>query len=80
MAEQQVQTQSASTPKKGKSPLVWIAITGCGCFILLGCVLGGIGFMCVTSDEFKESFKESYCESLEEQGIDPEDDPFGICN
>jgi hypothetical protein len=79
MAEQQVQTQAATT-KKGKNPLVWIALIGCGCLVLIGCLLAGIGVMCATSDEFKTEFKRSYCEQLEEQGMDPSEDPFGICD
>lgn len=70
----------ATTKKSGKGLLFWLALVGCGCLILVGCALGGITLMCVTSDEFQEEFEKSYCDSLEEEGIEPEEDPFGICD
>jgi len=83
MAEQKEATapaQTVQTSPKKRGPFFWIAIVGCGCLILLGCILGGIGLLCVTSEDFKEGFKEGYCEEMEKQNLDPEEDPFGICD
>lgn len=86
MAEQtqQASTKAQSDPpakqKKGRSPLFWVGITCAGCLVLLTCIVCGISILCFTSEDFKETFTESYCESLEEEGIDPDEDPFGICN
>lgn len=75
-----VETATAKpAAKKGKSPFFWLALVGCGCLILISCILGGIAIMCFTSDEFKTEFEKSYCQSLEDQNIDPDEDPFGIC-
>ena len=82
--EQATQPQAQPTvvtveKKGGKGICFWLGLIGCGCLLLFGCVLGGLGILCVTSDDFKEEFEKSYCESLEEQGVDPAEDPLGIC-
>jgi len=86
MAEEKKSTEeSQATPvnskdaKKKKGPLFWLAAGCCGCLVILACIAGGIAVLCLTSDSFKESFEESYCENLEKEGIDPSEDPFGIC-
>lgn len=70
----------ASKEKKSKSTIKWIIIACAGCFIMLLCMLSGLGLLCITSDTFQESFKESYCEGLEREGINADEDPFGICD
>jgi hypothetical protein len=66
--------------KKGKSPWAWVGIAAGGCALLLCCISSILGILCVTSADFKEGFEESYCESWEEQGYEPDEDPFGICD
>lgn len=78
-AQEQAQTEqpvTAQPEKKKKSPLFWIAVTGCGCLLLLGCISSVLGYLCVTSDEFREE----YCNQLEEQGMSRDEDPFGLCD
>ncbi len=70
----------ATSDKKSKNSIKWIVIACAGCFILFVCMISGLGLLCITSDSFQESFKESYCRGLEEEGIDSSEDPFGICN
>ena len=77
--------QESEPTKKRKGPFFWLALIGCGCLILVSCILVGVALLCLTSDEFSEAFKESleeqgYCEELEKEGIDPADDPFGVCD
>ena len=74
MAEQK------STPaKKHKSPIFWVLITCGGCLALLLCITSVITLLCLTSDTFKESFTESYCDQLKEKGMSLSEDPLGIC-
>jgi len=70
----------ATKVEKSKSPLKWILIACGGCLVLFICMLSSLGLLCVTSDTFQESFRESYCEGLEREGIEASEDPFGICD
>lgn len=65
--------------KKKKGPVFWLAAGCCGCIAIIGCILGGVAILCLTSDSFKDSFTESYCQSLEDEGIDPSEDPLKLC-
>lgn len=62
--------------KKGTSPIIWILLAGCGCFMLLCCAVTAFGAYIYQTDEFRDS----YCEGLEEQDFDLSEDPLGICN
>ena len=80
MAEQNTPVVNTTQEvKKGKSPLVWIGLACGGCLLLSCCVMSIIGILCVSSEDFKDSFTESYCDSLEEQNLDPSEDPLQLC-
>ncbi|MBU0976233.1 MAG: hypothetical protein ABIE03_05870 [Patescibacteria group bacterium] len=76
--------ESASQPKKKKSPWIWIAGLGCGCLLILGCICSACVVLSLASESFANSWKDEmkkqgYCEELEKQNIDPNEDPLGIC-
>ncbi len=77
MDNQQTVPSPAPQPKKKGNSLLWIILLGgCGCFLLVTCACVGFFALIFTSEEFKTS----YCDSLEEQGMDLSEDPLGICN
>ena len=65
--------------RKRKSPLFWISLIGCGCILLLCCICSAIPAFFVMNEDYKDSFKEAYCDSWKEQGGDTDKDPFGWC-
>jgi hypothetical protein len=72
-------TPAYKEPKPKRSPWFWVLITVGGCGLLLCCISSIIGILCVTSADFQEGFTEGYCEAWEEEGADPEADPFDWC-
>lgn len=86
MAEQVTKVKSEPKPqpapqvqKKGGA-MKWILLTCGGCLLLLCCMSSITGLLCATSEDFKQGFEEGYCQGLEDEGLDPSEDPFGICN
>lgn len=65
---------------KKSSPWKWILIIFGGCFLLSACCCLSCVGLTVINPEFKDSFEESYCTSLEDQGMNLSEDPLNICN
>ena len=81
----QAKTEPASTQapapvkeKKGGA-MKWVLLLLGGCFLLTCCISSVIGILCVSSADFKDGFTEGYCDELQNEGIDPSEDPFGLC-